>query len=132
MSMKKIIVLFVLWIFTLSTAWATQFTTQPATLPAYQFQSTSICHSTVGNSSFTTTTVYAPYSATPNCGPRRTKLDDSGSWDEGDSWDDPNEDDYPTGVKPNPDPVGEPMILLLLALGYLMVKVERGKLKVES
>lgn len=28
-------------------------------------------------------------------------------------------------------PIGEPMVLLLLALGYLLVKVERGKLKVE-
>ena len=126
--MKKIIVLFVLWIFTLSTAWATQFTTQPATLPAYQFQSTSNCHSTVGNSSFTTTTVYAPYSATPNCGPRRTKLDDSGSWDEGDSWDDPDEDNYPTGVLPD-IPIGEPLVLLLMAGAYFLFATLRKRQK---
>ena len=128
MSMKKIIVLLVFWIFTLSTAWATQFTTQPATLPTYQFQSTSNCHSTVGNSSFTTTTVYAPYSASPIGGPRRTTVDPGSSYDEGDEWGDLNDDDYPTGVLPD-IPIGEPFVLLLMAVAYFLVATLRKRQK---
>lgn len=128
MSMKKIIVLFVLWIFTLSSVWATQITTQPATLPAYQFQSTSNCHSTVGNSSFTTTTVYAPYSATPNCGPRRTTVDPGSSYNDGDEWGDLNDDDLPTGVLPD-TPIGEPLVLLLMAVVYFLVATLRKRQK---
>ena len=128
MSMKKIIVLFVLWIFTLSFVWATQITTQPATLPTYQFRSTSTCQSTVGNSTFTTTTEYAPYSASPIGGPRRTTVDPGSSYNDGDEWGDLNDDDLPTGVLPD-TPIGEPLVLLLMAVVYFLVATLRKRQK---
>ncbi len=108
--MKKMILLFVLCVFALSSAGAATMTTQQATFPEYQFQSTSTCPSAVGKSSFTSPAVYAPYSALPRTGIRRA---------EGYSIDgEPGVDDFPTGVLPNPAPVGEPLILLLMALLY--------------
>ena len=93
---------------------------------AMQFRSTSAYPSVVGESNIfssekTTTPVGSP---SPYYGPSRMRMDTYPSGT-------PDEDDYPTGVIPNPAPIGEPMVLLLLALGYLLVKVERGKWKVE-
>ena len=95
--------------------------TAPNAMP---FRSTSAYPSVVGESNIfcteeTTTPVGSP---SPYYGPSRARMESLGSIDE---------DEYPTAVIPNPAPVGEPMVLLLLALGYLLVKVERGKLKVE-
>ena len=114
--MKKLIVLLVFWIGTLSSAWATQH----ATFPAYQFQSTSTCPSVVGQSAYTTTSVQAPYSIRPGSVIRRTESWSPGSWeDDGDGWGDPGSGTLPTGVIPDV-PVGEPFVLLLMALLYAL------------
>ena len=113
---KEKILLLVLWLLMLPFTGAATITTQPASFPEYRFQSTSTCPSVVGSSAFTTTMVYTPYSAAPRTGLRRTES--WGSMDDEYSWDGPGEDDYPTGVLPNPAPVGEPLILLLMALLY--------------
>ena len=117
--MKKIIVLLILWTLTVSSAMATQ----RVTPPSYQFQSTSAYSSVVGQSAFTTSAVSAPYSAAPNITVlRRAEEWTPGSWDgegEGDEWGDPS-GELPTGVLPNPAPVGEPMVLLLMALLYAL------------
>lgn len=118
MMIKKKILLLVLWLLMLPFTGAATITTQPASFPEYRFQSTSTCPSVVGSSAFTTTMVYTPYSAAPRTGLRRTESWSPGSWDDGDPWDGPGEDDYPTGVLPNPAPVGEPLILLLMAMLY--------------
>ena len=110
--MKKMLILFVLWIFALSSAGAATMTTQQTTFPEYRFQSTSTCVSVVGNSAFTSPAVYAPYSALPRTGIRRAE--------EYSIDGEPDEDDFPTGVLPNPAPVGEPMVLLLMALLYAL------------
>ena len=91
---------------------------------AMQFRSTSAYPSVVGESNIffkegTTTPVGSP---TPYYTPSRMR---KGDIDE--EEDDPQGD--PQGYIDTP--IGEPMILLLLALGYLLVKVERGKWKVE-
>ena len=121
--MKKLIVLLVFWIGLVSSAWAFDMNAQLSTPPSYQFQSTSTCLSVVGNSTFTTTTVYAPGCSSPSGAsrPRRSL------------WDEEDEEGNPSGegVGNVDTPVGEPMVLLLLALGYLLVKVESGKRKVE-
>ena len=94
--------------------------------PIYQFQSTSTCHSLVGysmvgHSMFDATTYNTPYCAAPGGSkPRRTDSWEPGSSNDGDSWDDP--DDNPTGVIPDPAPVGEPLILLLFALLFIGYK----------
>ena len=113
---KEKILLLVLWLLMLPFTGAATITTQPASFPEYRFQSTSTCPSVVGSSAFTTTMVYTPYSAAPRTGLRRTES--WGSMDDEYSWDGPGEDDYPTGVLPNPAPVGEPFLLLLMALLY--------------
>lgn len=90
--------------------------TAPNAMP---FRSTSTYQSVVGESNIffkeeTTTPVGSP---TPYYTPSRMRkgVDD--------------EEGGEVGVIDTP--IGEPMVLLLLALGYLLVKVERGKLKVE-
>lgn len=45
-------------------------------------------------------------------------------------WSDPSDDDLPTGVVANPTPVGEPLILLAIALLYIVclnVRYQRRK-----
>ena len=116
MMIKEKILLLVLWLLMLPFTGAATITTQPASFPEYRFQSTSTCPSVVGSSAFTTTMVYTPYSAAPRTGLRRTES--WGSMDDEYSWGGPGEDDYPTGVLPNPAPVGEPFLLLLMALLY--------------
>lgn len=119
MMIKKILLL-VLWLLMLPSAGAATITTQPASFPEYRFQSTSTCPSVVGQSTYTTTAVQAPYSIHPVSVIRRTESWTPGSWDEGEDWGDPGEDEFPTGVLPNPAPVGEPMVLLLMALLYAL------------
>ena len=120
MMIKKKILLLVLWLLMLPFTGAATITTQPASFPEYRFQSTSTCPSVVGSSAFTTTMVYTPYSAAPRTGFRRTESWTPGDWDgegDGDDWGDPSGEN-PTGVLPNPAPVGEPLVLLLMALLY--------------
>lgn len=83
--------------------------TNYSTPPAYNFKSTSTCPSVVGNSVFSST-VYTPYSNATN--PiRRT---------EGSGWDeDEDPDENEIGVV-TAQPIGEPFILLVLALLYVV------------
>lgn len=119
MMIKKKILLLVLWLLMLPSAGAATITTQPASFPEYRFQSTSTCPSVVGQSTYTTTAVQAPYSIHPVSVIRRTESWTPGSWDEGEDWGDPS-GSHPTGVIPDPAPIGEPLILLLMALLYAL------------
>lgn len=65
-------------------------------VPAFRFQSTSLHTSSKANTSAGVTMQKAPS-----------------------SWGDPEEDDNPIGVVPDPQPIGEPLILLAFALLYL-------------
>lgn len=84
------------------------FQTQIATAPSYQFRSTSPYTGLVNS----TSTVGAPSSA-PSSGIRR------GPWD-------PPEDN-PIGVLPDPAPMGEPFVLLALAALYCLVRCLRKR-----
>jgi len=72
--------------------------------PSYQFKPTSYYSSIVGTTSSTETYM--------NGGIRKT-----------DPWGDPEDD--PIGVLPDPAPVGEPLILLLMALLYAICTIIR-------
>ncbi len=86
--------------------WAmTNMSYQTATAPAYQFRSTSPYSSLVSPTSTVGAPAYAP------SGPRR------GPWD-------PPEDN-PIGVLPDPAPLGEPLILLLMAALFILFKKKR-------
>jgi len=124
--MKKMILLLVFCLCTLSPALATR----RAELPTYQFQSTSTCSSVVGSSAFMTTTVYTPYSGAPTCSPRRAKSWEPDDWGDGDDWGDPGDDDFPTGVIPNPTPIGEPLILFLFAMLYVLIRLPRRLIEI--
>lgn len=90
-------------------AWRTTPTMSNQTRPAYQFRSTSNCAPVVGSTSYTSATVYTPGASSPSSNaPYRAKKGD---------FDEPGDDD--TGIGNVPTPVGEPLILLLFALGYI-------------
>ena len=93
--------------------------TAPNAMP---FRSTSAYPSVVGESNifFTEETTTPVGSPSPYYGPSRMRMD---------TWTDKPEDGTEVGMLDTP--IGEPWVLLLLALGYLLVKVERGKWKVE-
>lgn len=78
---------------------------QTVTAPAYQFRSTSPYTALVNSTSTVGAPAYAP------SGPRR------GPWD-------PPEDN-PIGVLPDPAPLGEPLILLLMATLFILYKKKR-------
>ena len=78
-----------------------------ATPPSYEFRSTTTFTSAVGNSTFSSSSLNEPFTV---YGPE-TNSRKSG-WD-----DDP--DDNGIGIVDNPTPVGEPLVLLLLALLYI-------------
>ncbi|MBQ3998107.1 MAG: hypothetical protein II644_02075 [Paludibacteraceae bacterium] len=113
MMKKLLIILFVFLGCTLSSAYAYPFDSQTATAPAYTFKSTSTCVSVVGQSSYASPKVYAPYSGAPSNKPRRTE---SNPW---------NEEGDPSGqqVGQVDTPIGEPWILLLLAMVYILGRV---------
>lgn len=79
--------------------------------PAYQFRSTSSFTPIVGQRSYTATEVYSPVS-----GPYKVKKD----------W----EDEEPVGEWNTP--VGEPLIMLVMAVALLLVKVRGERLKVRG
>ena len=103
---------------TSSSAWSTTSATKPVTSPAYQFHSTSTCTPVVGCTSYTSE-VYLPAANAPvpvipyagmsgsggPQGPRKTS-----PWDIGPE----------IGVIDTP--VGEPFVLLLMALLYFFIR----------
>ena len=88
-------------------------------LPAYQFQSTS---TSMESGSTYAPLVSAPFATLPGKmgGIRRGIGDPEGDPEAGGV-------DYEIGVIPDPTPVGEPWILLLLALVYLIYTVYKKK-----
>ena len=107
---------------TTASAWAYPQAQQPAAWsntpklssdvrPNYQFQSTSAYTPVMGGSSYSST-IYAPAANAPVYRPRK-----AGYWNEDGEW---VEDDDPIGVVPDPAPVGEPFVLLVMAMLYLI------------
>lgn len=90
-------------------AWQTTFTLSDDIYPSYEFYSTSSIAPVVGSTSYHSGPCYAPGAG--HGGIRRD------TW----GWDDPDEDDQPIGQKPVV-PVGEPLILLLFALLFIVYK----------
>lgn len=118
--MKKLLILLVFWIATLSSAWAFESNVQRSMPPAYQFQSTSAYKSMTRGSSFESTANYTPYTSTPSSGPsysprRRSPWDEDG---------DPTEE----GIGNVNTLVGEPYTLLLMAALYLLLQARRRKM----
>ena len=90
-------------------AWQTTVTLSNDIYPSYEFYSTSSITPIVGSTSYHSEPCYAPGAG--HGGIRRD------TW----GWDDPDEDDQPIGQKPVV-PVGEPLILLLFALLFIVYK----------
>ena len=91
-----------------------------ATLPEYQFRSTSTCPPVVGHTSYTSTEPYSPMANAPRPGSIRRD-----SWNEGEE---DVEDQDPLGQM-TVTPVGEPLMLLLMAFLYLFFAKIRKKSK---
>ena len=93
-------------------------TTYPfqATLPEYQFRSTSTCPPVVGYTDYTATEQYSPMANAPRPGQIRR-----------DSWKEEPDDD-PIG-QTTVSPVGDPLMLLLMAFLYLFNTKIRKKSK---
>lgn len=91
-----------------------------ASAPQYQFQSTSSFSSIVNSAAYNEIPAYMFNDNTPSSrGPIILR---------GDSWDDPNEEeDLPTGVIPDPTPLGEPFILLAFALLYALIRYKKHR-----
>jgi len=81
------------------------------TAPSYQFQSTSTLTSGLGNSVYATQ-VSEPFADRPSQSVRRNALGDP--------------DENGIGEIPDPAPVGEPLILLGMAILYLIYKKKRN------
>ena len=91
-------------------------TTYPfqATLPEYQFRSTSTCPPVVGYTDYTATEPYSPMANAPR--PGQIRRDGSNPFGED------VEDEYPIGVMPV-SPVGEvPMVLMILLMAVYLLK----------
>lgn len=91
-------------------AWRTTPTLSDDVCPTYRFQSTSSLTPVVGTTSYTSTAVY-----TPGTQPYRARKG---------SWDDPDEDEPGIG-EVTAVPLGEPLILLLLATLFILFKKKR-------
>ncbi len=93
-------------------AWRTTPTLSTDIQPNYQFRSTSTYAPVVGTTSYlsTSTTVYTPGTS----GPNRAKKD---------VWDDEPGDDAIGNLN---TPVGDPMILILFALAFILYKRKRA------
>ena len=89
-------------------------TVTPSASPAYQFQSTSAFSSGVGSSY--APQISEPFAASPEkIGKRR-------------SFGDPDDDDdYGIGILPNPQPIGEPLVLTVMAGLYIVYIYKRKK-----
>lgn len=92
-------------------AWRTTPTLSADITPAYQFRSTSSYAPVVGTTSYlsTSTTVYKPGTS----GPNRAKKD---------VWDDPEDD----AIATVDTPIGEPIILILFALAFILYIKKRA------
>lgn len=92
-------------------AWRTTPTLSADIYPSYQFRSTSTYAPVVGTTSYlsTSTTVYKPGTS----GPNRAKKD---------VWDDPEDD----AIATVDTPIGEPIILILFALAFILYKKKRA------
>ena len=92
-------------------AWRTTPTLSADVTPAYQFRSTSSYAPVVGTTSYlaTSTTVYKPGTS----GPNRAKKD---------VWDDPEDD----AIATVDTPIGEPIILILFALAFILYIKKRA------
>lgn len=106
-----------LWGWITSSTWASSQAMQPAAWtttpmmsedvrPVYDFRSTSTVNPIVGTTSYT---------ATPDFYPGGTK---GNRMRKSDPWGPPEDD--PIGVLPDPAPIGEPLILLAMALLYFV------------
>ena len=94
---------------TMPSAWSTTPTMSSSVQTSYQFRSTS-SYAPSGR-----VRVYAPGASSPSFSPRRN-----------DGWGTPGDDDDPTGVVPDPTPVGEPYILLLFAAFYFLYRKRKA------
>lgn len=83
-----------------------------AVAPSYHFYSTSSYQSVVGNTHVHELTNNS-FEGAPG-GIRRG----GNPWDE----DEPGDDDDPVGQKPDPMPIGSPLVLLLFAVGFVCAK----------
>ena len=90
-----------------------------ATLPEYQFRSTSTCPPVVGHTSYTSTEQYSPMANAPRPGQIRRG---SNPFEEG------VEEQDPVG-QVTVSPVGDPLMLLLMAFLYLFFAKIRKKSK---
>lgn len=92
--------------------------------PAYEFQSTSSFTSVVGNSIYAApvTSPYATRAAGAN--PRKS----FGDPEDEEVWSNPEGEGYGLGEIPNPAPIGEPLILLVLAILYTLLRYYKQKL----
>ena len=86
-------------------SWST--TPSMSTMPSYQFRSTSVYQPIVGQTPYTSTSSYAPF---PSSAPNRARQ----------SWNDP--DDNELGTVDDPLPIGEPIVLFLMAFLYFIWK----------
>ena len=93
---------------------STATTSYVSAAPTYQFRSTSSVYLTSSGHPAS----YVP--GQQNNGPRRIRLSDPFE-------DEPGEDDYPTGVVPDPAPIGDTpwLFLLLLSAGYLAFRYRK-------
>ena len=111
--LRKLFILFIISLgYLAASASSYPYTNQPVTQPTYQFHSTSTCSSTLGNSSFATTTVYEPGCTSPMMNKVRR---DYNPWGE-------EGDPSGLGVGNVDTPVGEPLIMLVFALLYVCYK----------
>ena len=102
----------------ISTTYRSAYASVPSSsAPTYEFQSTSAYSSSLDMYTFTTK-VYEPFAPSPYVAGDMRKS----PWD-----DDGDPDDNPLGNVDDPAPVGEPWILLLLALMYLIYTVYKKK-----
>ena len=122
-NIHRLVWLFALWMLscigavnamsqtTAPAAWRTTPTLSADITPAYQFRSTSSYAPVVGTTSYlaTSTTVYKPGTS----GPNRAKKD---------VWDDPEDD----AIATVDTPIGEPIILILFALAFILYKRKRA------
>lgn len=92
-------------------AWRTTPVMSEDVHPNYEFHSTSSYAPVVGTTSYlaTSTTVYKPGTS----GPNRAKKD---------VWDDPEDD----AIATVDTPIGEPIILILFALAFILYKKKRA------
>lgn len=115
--------LFAIWMLCgISTAKATPQVNQPAAwrttpvlstdnYPSYQFRSTSTYAPIVGETSYSSTTIYTPGSSSPSSSaPHRSKKG-------GEGWSEPGDDD--SGIGNVATPIGSPLVLLLMAVLYI-------------